>query len=78
MSEKVFEVISNITSKLQMALERIDELSEEIMKLRESSLEVLFEIAGTTDYSELSPDGQELYDEYEDLINQKCNSKATP
>eukprot|EP01050_Picozoa_sp_SAG11_P064753 SAG11_NODE_44763_length_151_cov_99.115385_1_plen_43_part_10 len=43
MSEKVFEVISNITSKLQMALERIDELSEEIMKLRESSLEVLFE-----------------------------------
>eukprot|EP01050_Picozoa_sp_SAG11_P032495 SAG11_NODE_10590_length_818_cov_187.940195_2_plen_77_part_00 len=64
---KLFEVVSNITQKINFTLEKIDLLSEEVMKLRESSLRALVDILHTTDYSELSPDGQELYDEFENF-----------
>eukprot|EP01044_Picomonas_judraskeda_P043804 COSAG03_NODE_23221_length_282_cov_0.540984_1_plen_74_part_01 len=67
-NNKMFEVMSEITSNLVFALQSLDELSEKIMKLRERSLEVLVDIVDVTDYSELSPDGQELYDEFEEMI----------
>eukprot|EP01050_Picozoa_sp_SAG11_P032998 SAG11_NODE_10992_length_790_cov_989.730825_2_plen_63_part_01 len=57
-NNKIFEVMSEITSNLEFALQSIDNLSEKIMKLREKSLEVLVDIVDTTNYSELSPDGQ--------------------
>eukprot|EP01048_Picozoa_sp_COSAG05_P034676 COSAG05_NODE_14626_length_392_cov_0.501706_1_plen_69_part_01 len=65
--------MSEITSNLVFALQSLDELSEKIMKLREKSLEVLVDIVDTTNYSELSPDGQELYDEFEVMIENKKN-----
>eukprot|EP01050_Picozoa_sp_SAG11_P029270 SAG11_NODE_8175_length_1051_cov_304.278361_2_plen_48_part_01 len=40
-NNKMFEVMSEITSNLVFALQSLDELSEKIMKLRERSLEVL-------------------------------------
>eukprot|EP01047_Picozoa_sp_COSAG01_P084352 COSAG01_NODE_18066_length_1103_cov_0.671315_2_plen_82_part_00 len=72
-NNKIFEVMSEITSNLEFALQSIDNLSEKIMKLREKSLEVLVDIVDTTNYSELSPDGQELYDEFEVMIENKKN-----
>eukprot|EP01050_Picozoa_sp_SAG11_P010004 SAG11_NODE_982_length_6308_cov_504.932356_2_plen_78_part_00 len=72
-NNKLFEVMSEITSNLVFALQSLDELSEKIMKLREKSLEVLVDIVDTTNYSELSPDGQELYDEFEVMIENKKN-----
>eukprot|EP01050_Picozoa_sp_SAG11_P041043 SAG11_NODE_18178_length_497_cov_79.158291_2_plen_72_part_01 len=70
-NNKMFEVMSEITSNLVFALQSLDELSEKIQKLRERSLEVLVDIVDVTDYSELSPDGQELYDEFEEMIENK-------
>eukprot|EP01050_Picozoa_sp_SAG11_P043395 SAG11_NODE_20510_length_443_cov_7.735465_2_plen_82_part_01 len=72
-NNKMFEVMSEITSNLVFALQSLDELSENIMKLREKSLEVLVDIVDVTEYSELSPDGQELYDEFEEMIEKKKN-----
>eukprot|EP01050_Picozoa_sp_SAG11_P021839 SAG11_NODE_3975_length_2128_cov_344.916091_3_plen_82_part_00 len=72
-NNKMFEVMSEITSNLVFALQSLDELSEKIMKLRERSLEVLVDIVDTTNYSDLSPDGQELYDEFEVMIENKKN-----
>ena len=72
-NNKMFEVMSDITSNLVFALQSLDQLSENIMKLREKSLEVLVDIVDVTDYSNLSPDGQELYDEFEEMIENKKN-----
>eukprot|EP01050_Picozoa_sp_SAG11_P024054 SAG11_NODE_5017_length_1690_cov_85.648020_2_plen_82_part_00 len=72
-NNKMFEVMSEITEKLVFALQSLDQLSEDITQLREKSLEVLVDIVDVTDYSELSPDGQELYDEFEEMIENKKN-----
>ena len=72
-NNKLFEVMSEITEKLVFALQSLDQLSEDITQLREKSLEVLVDIVDVTEYSELSPDGQELYDEFEEMIENKKN-----
>ena len=60
-------------TNLVFALQSLDQLSEDITQLREKSLEVLVDIVDVTEYSELSPDGQELYDEFEEMIENKKN-----
>eukprot|EP01050_Picozoa_sp_SAG11_P042310 SAG11_NODE_19421_length_466_cov_124.782016_1_plen_66_part_10 len=62
--KKVIDLMSEITIKLQNILDKTDELSEDILGIREATIETIVDLSQCTDYSELSPEEQELYDEY--------------
>eukprot|EP01050_Picozoa_sp_SAG11_P021876 SAG11_NODE_3989_length_2119_cov_90.913366_4_plen_80_part_00 len=73
--KKIIELMSDITIKLQNILDKTDELSEDILGIREATLDSLIDLSACSDYSELSPEEQELYDEYEHMIKKKLTRK---
>eukprot|EP01050_Picozoa_sp_SAG11_P013043 SAG11_NODE_1495_length_4799_cov_1881.608723_2_plen_80_part_00 len=74
-TEELRNTMTTMTLKLQKLLDKTNELNVEIIKIREVALETLIELSSTDDYSELSPDEQMLYDEYENCILNKLTRK---
>eukprot|EP01052_Picozoa_sp_SAG31_P065794 SAG31_NODE_24611_length_478_cov_0.670185_1_plen_80_part_00 len=74
-TEELRNTMTTMTLKLQKLLDKANELNVEIIKIREVALETLIELSSTDDYSELSPDEQMLYDEYENCILNKLTRK---
>ena len=74
-TEGLRNTMTTMTLKLQKLLDKANELNVEIIKIREVALETLIELSSTDDYSELSPDEQMLYDEYENCILNKLTRK---
>eukprot|EP01050_Picozoa_sp_SAG11_P039285 SAG11_NODE_16455_length_546_cov_12.955257_2_plen_80_part_00 len=74
-TEELRNTMTTMTFKLQKLLDKTNELNVEIIKIREVALETLIELSSTDDYSELSPDEQMLYDEYENCILNKLTRK---